>query len=71
MERLTKEEVIAKMFDEISEKLTPEFSGEDWLKLFNRANQGDLTSAEMLMELWKKKVNPHLHPDWQIKTEKN
>ena len=39
------------MFDEISEKFTPEFSAEDWVKLFYRANEGDLTSAEMLMQL--------------------
>ena len=48
MENLTREEFIPQVFEEISQKLTPEFSKEDWLKLWERANKGDITSCEML-----------------------
>ena len=57
-----------KMFEDIS-KLTPEFSGEDWFKLYWRASYGDYASMLMLMSLWERKINPHLpeefHPNFK------
>ena len=48
-----------------------DFAAKDLIKLHENADKGSRTSAEMLMALWKKKVNPYLLPEWQIKTEKN
>ena len=66
MEKLTREEFIPQVFEEISQKLTPEFSKEDWLKLWERANKGDITSCELFGVLWESKVNPYLRPEFRL-----
>ena len=58
--QLTKEQFIEEVFDEISEKVTFDFSKDDWLKLWERTIEGDPISAEMLMRLWQNKVIPNL-----------
>jgi len=60
------ETVLPRLFEEIHQKLTPDFTTEDWLALHKRANLGDMYSAEMLLSLWKEKVYPHLKPEFQI-----
>ena len=59
-DEITKKQFMEECFDEISEKLTPNFSKDDWLKLWERTNQGDPISAEMFMRLWQNKVIPNL-----------
>ena len=54
---------LPEIFEEISEKLTPEFSKEDWFCLYDRAMEGDLTSMEMLASLFKGKVKPYIKPE--------
>ena len=56
-----------RLFEEISQKFTPEFSADDWLKLYERSQQGDSISTEIAMELWLRKVDPHLNPECQFK----
>ena len=56
---------LEEIFDEIAEKLTPDFSKDDWMNLFEKARQGDPTSGEMFMRLWQRKVEPHIHPEWK------
>ncbi len=72
MEDLLKnEELLLKFYGEISKKLTPEFSAEDWLKLCKNASQGDMTSMEMFMVLWETKVIPYLDPKFRARWEEN
>ena len=56
-----------RLFEDISQRFTPDFSGEDWLKLYERAKQGDPISGEMAMDLWLRKVDPYLKPECQYK----
>tara|TARA_A100001035_G_C27414659_1_gene334517 strand:+ start:229 stop:474 length:246 start_codon:yes stop_codon:yes gene_type:complete len=60
-----------RLFEDISQKFTPEFSGEDWLKLYERAIQGDPISTEMIIELWLRKVDPYLNPECQFKLKED
>ena len=60
-----KENFVA-MFDAISIALTPDFSGKDWLELFEKSNKGDLLSQEMLLGLFKSKVNPYLKKGFRL-----
>ena len=70
-DELTKEQFLEEIFDDISEKLTPNFSKDDWLKLYERTNQGDPISAEMFMRMWNNKVVPHLNEDFKKMFEGN
>ena len=51
------------MFESISIQLTPDFSTRDWLELYENTMNGDFTSMDMLNSLFKRKVEPYLHPD--------
>ena len=64
-DELTKEQFLEEIFDEISEKLTTDFSKDDWLELWKRSYEGDPISAEMFMRLWQKKVQPNLNPEYK------
>ena len=54
---------VPQIMEDISEHLTPDFSKEDWLSLYERAMDGDLTSLEMFCALFRTKVKPYLNPD--------
>ena len=58
-----------KFFNEISKQFTPEFSGEDWVNLTKRAEEGDTTSRDMLLNLWMKKVDPHILPEFKLENQ--
>ena len=60
-------EFLFHLFNSIHQASTPDFNAEDWIKLYDQANQGDLTSAELLSTLWKRKVHPLLrnNPEWE------
>ena len=54
-----------KVFEKLS-VLTPDFDGQDLFDLFERAIQGDPTSQEMMVSLYKRKINPYLRPEFQV-----
>ena len=53
-------EYLSQFMGDISEHLTPDFSKEDWLSLYDRAMEGDLTSLEMFCALFNTKVKPYV-----------
>jgi len=56
-------ELISFFFEKTSELITPDFSKQDWLDLHARAHEGDMTSMEMFIALFKDKVIPQLKPE--------
>ena len=66
IEKPENKELFVKMFDEISKQLTPDFSGKEWLDLFEKSNNGDLLSTQMLLGLFKSKVNPYLKKGFRL-----
>ena len=55
--------ICKKIYQQINQHLTPDFSAEDWLTLHEKAIHGDLLSQRMLLGLWKRKVYPYLKPE--------
>ena len=49
-------------FEETAKHATPNFSKEDWWKLWSRAQEGDPTSIRLFVGLFKEKVLPKLDP---------
>ena len=56
-------EVLPRFYGEVSKKLTPDFSTRDWLELHQRCCEGDITSMEMFLSLFSRKVMPNLDPE--------
>ena len=46
--------------DFISKDMTPNFSKEDWMELYRRSKQGDMTSINLLMSLFQRKGKRYL-----------
>lgn len=65
------EESMPLMFEAIHSELTPDFTAEDWMKLWKRAESGDTTSRQMLCELWKQKVDPYIAEEFKLSSWKN
>ena len=60
------------MFEDIHQKLTPDFSGESWMTLFDKMVEGDTASKEMFISLFMTKVVANIPPDfWDKETLKD
>ena len=57
---------MVRMFTDISKHCTPDFPAEDWLKLYENFLRGDFISGQMVISLWKSKVNPNLKPEFKL-----
>ena len=63
------EKILPQMFEDIHKKLTPDFSGESWMTLFNKMVEGDTHSKEMFISLFMTKVVANISPDfWDEET---
>ena len=44
----------------LSQVMTPDFSKEDWMELYRRSKEGDMTSVNLLMSLFNRKGKRYL-----------
>ena len=62
-------EKIPLMFEDIHQQLTPDFTGEDWMTLFNQMIEGNQQSKDMFCNLFLTKVVANISPDfWDEET---
>ena len=54
------------LYESINEHLTPDFSAKDWIGLHKQALEGDSIAGQMLMSLWKSKVDPHVVAEMKL-----
>ena len=58
------EQALPEIFEQFHQQVTPNFSKDDWLELYEKVANGDGIAVDMFHSLFAKYVMPNLHPDF-------